>query len=65
MNNNELINTYEKADDLLTKVDPSIRREFVNLMLVCWDLSREGLGYVLGRLVEKYNNVTTEGEIIR
>lgn len=65
MNNNELLTTYEKADELLMKTDPALRREFVNLMLVCWDLSREGLGYVLGRLVEKYNNVSTEGGILR
>lgn len=53
-NKQALMKAYETLAALLSPLDPADRRAFVNALVVCWDLSDEGLGYVVGRLVEKY-----------
>ncbi|MGN1064439.1 MAG: hypothetical protein ACI4QC_03415 [Thermoguttaceae bacterium] len=53
-NKQALIKAYETLAALLDPLSPEDRTAFVNALVVCWDLSDEGLGYVVGRLVEKY-----------
>ena len=45
---------YEPLAALLDPLSHEDRTAFVNALVVCWDLTDGGLGYVVGRLVEKY-----------
>ena len=51
MNKNTIIETLDKVEDFLSGETPERQTELINILVACWGLSQEGLGYVVGRLV--------------
>lgn len=56
MNKALILQTYERIEAFLADESPERQKELVNILVDCWDLTQEGLGYVVGRLVAIRSN---------
>ena len=59
MNKQAIIQTYDRVIAFVKTETPERQREFVNILVDCWDLTQEGMGYIVGRLVGN-NDISTQ-----
>lgn len=51
MNKAAILATHERVVEFLRTETPERQKEFVNILVDCWNLTQEGMGYIVGRLV--------------
>lgn len=62
MNKAAILATHERVVEFL-RTEPAERQvEFTNILVDCWDLTQEGMGYIVGRLVESAKIATRTGQ---
>ena len=59
MNKTAIIQTYDRVIAFVKTETPERQRECVNILVDCWDLTQEGMGYIVGRLVGN-NDISTQ-----
>lgn len=61
MNKVAILSTHERVVEFLRTEPPERQKEFTNILVECWDLTQEGMGYIVGRLVESAKIATQTG----